>query len=117
MPPATEALNAGEPGIAEFASSSGKPMPAEVREVCDRLGIHDLVEIALRLIEKHFQPAEICYEPLHDPEEDNEWLGIRAVVRGSVDDVLRKDRACTKEWIELAPPARMGLVRIVFGIR
>lgn len=117
MPLATEGLNAVDSDVPELASSLGKPMPAEVREVCDRLGIHDVVAIALRLIEKHFQPEQICYEPLHDPEEDHEWLGIRVIVRCSVDEVLKKDNELTREWMELVPQDKLDLVAIVFGFR
>ncbi|MCI0681182.1 MAG: hypothetical protein L0Y71_03685 [Gemmataceae bacterium] len=113
----TEALTPVVAHPADQGAPAGEPMSAEVREVCDRLGIHDLVAIALRLIEKHFQPEQLHYEPLHDPDEDNEWLGIRAIVRGSVEEVLTKDAACSREWRELVPMDRLGLVRIVFGIR
>jgi len=116
MPLATEGLNAVHSGIADLVASPGEPMPAEVREVCDRLGIHDLLPTALRLIEKHFQPEQIHFEPLRDPEEGSEWLGIRADVRGSIESVLTRYSACKNEWIATAPAPKLGCVAFLYNI-
>jgi hypothetical protein len=91
-------------------------LPAEVREVCERLGIHDVLPTALRLIDKHFQPEQIRFEPQHDPEECSEWLGIRADVRGSVESVLKRYNACKNEWIATAPAAKLGCVAFLYNI-
>ena len=116
MPLATEALDVVKSVPAELKASPDETISAEVREMCERLGIHDLVKIALRLIEKHFQPEQIHFEPMHDPEEDCEWLAIRADVRASVDEVLRRYDACKNDWIKAAPLDKLGSIAFAYNI-
>lgn len=116
MPLAAEGLDVVNQVAADAGALPGEPLSAEVRDICDRLGIHDLVKTALGLIEKHFRPDKIHFEPTLDPEEDNEWLAIRADVRGSIEEVLRRYDACKKDWIKIAPLEKLGLVRFVYNI-
>lgn len=116
MPLTTDQLNAAA-AIPAGSGAPTEPLSAEVRELCERLGIEDILEIALGLVRKHLQPEQLHLHAEHDPEEDSEWIGIDAVVHGSVEEVLKKDDAYARELVASVPPAKLGLVRVSCDIR
>lgn len=89
----------------------------KVRQLCERLQITGLADLAIELVQKRLKPKRMRIEPGSDPEGDGEWLVIRADVRGSVAEVLDNYAACKKEWLELAPPSKQRLVRFLYNIR
>jgi hypothetical protein len=90
--------------------------PTDVEQLCQRLGIHDLAEVAMGLVKKNLKPERIRLEAAGDPEGDGEWLVIRAEVHGRVDEVLDRYSTCKQEWIRLAPASKRGLVRFLYNI-
>lgn len=93
--------------------------PAEnihVRQLCERLDIRALADTAIRLVKEKLQPERIQLEAAIDPNGDQEWLVIRADVRGNVDEVLRRYASCKREWLSRAPLAKVGLVRFLYNI-
>jgi hypothetical protein len=116
MPLASENLTA--PRLAESATDTIGSADAleEIRQFCVHHGIEKLAETARELAERAFRPDRIVIDLGADPEGDSEWLVIRAEVHGSVDEVLNRYSACKKEWVRVAPPAKLGLVRFVYNI-
>jgi hypothetical protein len=116
MPIAPQDLNAAV--LPECVADTMGPADesAEVRQFCARHSIEKLAETARELVQRAFRPDRILMDLGADPEGDAEWLVIRAEVRGSVDEVLDRYSACKKEWVRVAPPAKLGLVRFVYNI-
>src|SRR6266446_1627402 len=107
MPIASEDLNAAVLAECVTDTAGSVDESAEVRRFCARHGIEKLAETARELVERTFRPDRIIMDIGADPEGDGEWLAIRAEVRGSVDEVLDRYSACKKEWVRVAPPAKL----------
>lgn len=94
------------------SSLSELELSPEVRELCERHDLRDILELTLNLIQKHLRPEQVRLAAEHDPEENCEWIGIDALVRGNVAQIRVNDEAFTREWMKQAPQAQWNLIRV-----
>ncbi len=75
-----------------------------VQWYCDKHRLLPYLRTAVRLAEIHFAPArDLGVSVDIDPETEEEKLVIDVSVATDIDDVLRRKRAYTRDWISSAP--------------
>ena len=74
------------------------------------------LDIAVQFVKSELKPERIFIESVSDPEGDIEWTVLRADVRASVDEVLRRYNACKSLWLRVTLPSEQNLVRFVYNI-
>lgn len=91
--------------------------PSGIRAFCLRYGIESHLKTAVELAKKCFPSAvRFRIEPRQDPEEDAEWLVLRASVKGGVKEVLKAYDGYIDQWVRLAPPSERGMIRLSYNL-
>lgn len=91
---------------------------AAVLAFCDARGVRRHLDRAVELIAETF-PAVVAVhaEVDQDPDAADDWVTVRAVVRGTPDQLARAEGAYAARWVAEAPPPERFLIRLSLDVQ
>lgn len=94
---------------------AGGPAAAspQVLAFCDSHGIRHHLDRAVELVAETFPSVVAVHAEIdHDPDAADDWVTVRAVVRGEPDQLVRAEGTYTAKWVAEVPPPERFLVRL-----
>jgi len=94
-----------------------REIPAGVQAFAAKHGIQGYLDVAVKLVERHFTvDAPLGVSRIDDPESGSEWIEICARVLGDVPSVQAAHSKYTRDWLASVPLERSSLIRLAIDL-
>ena len=89
----------------------------EARGFCVQEGILQYAEVAIGLVQHHFESIQnLALQLQEDPETGEKWAAVDVTIRGELDEILDAYDRYTGQWVASAPWPERDKIRLSYNI-